>query len=345
MTLETTKSPAVAQSMACGTVVEPGVFTLETRDMPGEAPAGWVLIDIQAVGICGTDYHILEGKHPFLNYPRVIGHELSGRIAESTGSWTAGELVVVNPYLSCNSCRACKRGKPNCCSNIEVLGVHRDGGLCSRIAVPEQNLYPATGLSALQAAMVEFLAIGAHAVRRATLSAEDRVLVTGAGPIGIGTALFARLSGAEVHLMDMSRARLDQATAKFGFENTHLAGTDILSGPLQDGFDVIFDATGNANAIEAGFSLLAHGSRYVLVSVVKETISFSDPEFHKRETQLIGSRNATKEDFETVMSAIRDDRIDTDALCTLTLRLEDLPNKFSELAKDREGLIKAIVTL
>jgi hypothetical protein len=345
MNIEKTKSPAVARSMECGTVIEPGVFRLETRALPEDAPDGWVLVDIEAVGICGTDYHILEGKHPFLNYPRVIGHELSGRVAESVGPWTAGELVVINPYLSCNACRACMKGKSNCCSSIEVLGVHRDGGMCSRIAVPQQNLYPATGLTELQAAMVEFLAIGAHAVRRAALSADDRVLVTGAGPIGIGTALFARLSGAEVHLLDMSQTRLTQATEKFGFKNTHLVGTDILSGPLQDGFDVIFDATGNAAAIEAGFPLLAHGSRYVLVSVVKETISFSDPEFHKRETQIIGSRNATREDFETVMSAIRSDRIDTDALCTLTVRLEDLPAKIKELATDREALIKAIVTL
>ncbi|UES59359.1 alcohol dehydrogenase catalytic domain-containing protein (plasmid) [Roseibium aggregatum] len=345
MNIEKTKSLAVARSMECGTVIEPGVFRLETRALPEDAPDGWVLVDIEAVGICGTDYHILEGKHPFLDYPRVIGHELSGRVAESVGPWTAGELVVINPYLSCNVCRACMKGKPNCCSSIEVLGVHRDGGMCSRIAVPQQNLYPATGLTELQAAMVEFLAIGAHAVRRAALSADDRVLVTGAGPIGIGTALFARLSGAEVHLLDMSQTRLTQATEKFGFKNTHLVGTDILSGPLQDGFDVIFDATGNAAAIEAGFPLLAHGSRYVLVSVVKETISFSDPEFHKRETQIIGSRNATREDFETVMSAIRSDRIDTDALCTLTVRLEDLPAKIKELATDREALIKAIVTL
>lgn len=345
MNIEKTKYPAAARSMACGTVVEPGLFRIEMREMPDSAPQGWVLVDIAAVGICGTDYHILEGKHPFLHYPRVIGHELSGRVARSAGNWSAGDLVVVNPYLSCGTCRACRRGKPNCCSNIEVLGVHRDGGLCARIAVPQENLYPATGLTEIQAAMVEFLAIGAHAVRRASLSADDRVLVTGAGPIGIGTALFARLSGAEVHLLDMSPKRLSQAKEKFGFDNTHLAGTDILSGPLHDGFDVIFDATGNAGAIEAGFPLLAHGSRYVLVSVVKETISFSDPEFHKRETQIIGSRNATREDFETVMSAIRTNRIDTGALCTLTVRLDDLQQRISDLAKDREALIKAIVTL
>ncbi|PVB60102.1 zinc-binding alcohol dehydrogenase family protein [Labrenzia sp. 011] len=345
MTIENTVSPAAEGTMACGIVVEPGVFRIETRDVPDRAPDGWVLLDIQAVGICGTDYHILEGKHPFLNYPRVIGHELSGRIAQGSGKWSAGELVVVNPYLSCNDCRACRRGKPNCCSNIEVLGVHRDGGMCARIAVPQENIYPATGLTDIQAAMVEFLAIGAHAVRRASLSGEDRVLVTGAGPIGIGTALFARLSGAEVHLLDVSRTRLDQAAEKFGFTDTHLVGSDILSGSLQEGFDVVFDATGNAQAIEAGFPLLAHGSRYVLVSVVKETICFSDPEFHKRETQIIGSRNATRQDFETVMSAIRDARIDTDALCTLTVALEDLQTRIGELAKDREALIKAIVTL
>ncbi|WP_428645919.1 zinc-binding alcohol dehydrogenase family protein [Roseibium sp.] len=345
MNIEKNKQPAAARAMACGTVVEPGVFRIETRELPDSAPEGWALVDIAAVGICGTDYHIFEGKHPFLNYPRVIGHELSGRIAESTGTWTEGELVVVNPYLSCNECRACKRGKPNCCSSVEVLGVHRDGGLCARIAVPEENLYPATGLTEIQAAMVEFLAIGAHAVRRAELSADDRVLVTGAGPIGLGAALFARLSGAEVHLLDMSPTRLAQAREKFGFTETHLAGSDILTGPLEDGFDVIFDATGNAQAIEAGFPLLAHGSRYVLVSVVKETISFSDPEFHKREAQIIGSRNATREDFETVMSAIREGRIDTDALCTQTLRFEHVPARIGELAKDREALIKAIVTL
>lgn len=330
--------------MPCGVVVEPGVFQLSEQDVPLEAPEGWVLVDIRAVGICGTDYHIFEGKHPFLNYPRVIGHELSGRVARATGPFKDGELVVINPYLSCGTCRACRKDKPNCCENIEVLGVHRDGGMCSRIRVPETNLYRATGLSELQAAMVEFLAIGAHAVRRAGALKGERVLVTGAGPIGLGTALFARIQGADVHLLDLSEARLRQAGEKFGFEKQHLAGTDLLKGPLSDGFDVIFDATGSAGAIEAGFPLLAHGSRYVLVSVVKDQIRFDDPEFHKRETQIIGSRNATAEDFETVMQAIRDGLIDTDALCSLTIPVQDIAGRFEDLSSDRETLIKAVVT-
>ncbi|WFE91115.1 zinc-binding alcohol dehydrogenase family protein [Roseibium porphyridii] len=327
--------------MNCLVCVEPGKMALETRPMPVSAPEDWVLVDIAAIGICGTDYHIFEGKHPYLNYPRVIGHELSGYFAEGP---EAGKLVVVNPYVSCGKCRACRRGKPNCCSNIEVLGVHRDGGMCSRLAVPRQNLYSADGLTAEQAAMVEFLAIGAHAVARSGISSDDLVLVTGAGPIGIGTALFARLAGAEVHLMDLSRARLDLASKLFGFNALHIAGDTVLEGELADGFDAVFDATGNARAIENGFPLLAHGGSAVLVSVVKDDITFNDAEFHKREARIIGSRNALKSDFDRVMDAMRSGKIPTDALASRKLGLSELPEEFPKLVEDREHLIKVLVS-
>lgn len=332
-----------AGRMLAGTCVEPGVFELREIPVPEAAPEGWVLVDIAAVGICGTDYHIFAGKHPFLDYPRVIGHELSGRLVAPVGGLAAGTLVVVNPYVSCGTCRACNRGKPNCCSVIQVLGVHRDGGLCARIAIPAGNVYPADGLSEIQAAMVEFLAIGAHAVTRSDVQAGDRVLVTGAGPIGLGTALFARLAGAEVHLLDLSTRRLEQARAKFGFDRLHSDPATLLRDELADGFDIVFDATGSAKAIEAGFPLLAHGSTYVLVSVVKDRISFEDAEFHKREARIVGSRNAVEADFRRVMAAIRDGRIDTEALLSAELALADLPDRFAALANDREELIKAVV--
>ncbi|MCK5931282.1 MAG: zinc-binding alcohol dehydrogenase family protein [Fulvimarina manganoxydans] len=327
--------------MACGLCVEPGHFTLEERPVPSEAPDGWVLVDIAAVGLCGTDYHIFEGKHPFLAYPRVIGHELSGHIVDGPD---AGELVVINPYLSCGTCRACRRGKPNCCMAIEVLGVHRDGGMCKRIAVPRANLYPATGLTAQQAAMVEFLAIGAHAVARSGVGEGDLVLVAGAGPIGLGTALFARLAGAKVHLLDRSAARLALLADKFGFTDTHRVGEDILTGEAAEGFDAVFDATGNATAIEAGFPLVAHGGSTILVSVVKDDITFKDSEFHKRESRIIGSRNALAEDFQRVMQAIRDGHVPTDAIASEIVPLSELPNRFASLVEDREHLIKVLVS-
>ncbi|SMX31488.1 Putative L-galactonate oxidoreductase [Octadecabacter ascidiaceicola] len=330
--------------MRAGVVVEPGTFAVQDRPVVTEVPDGWVLIDICAVGLCGTDYHIFEGKHPFLAYPRVIGHELSGRVLEDTDNWSAGDLVVVNPYLSCGDCRACRRGKPNCCSKIEVLGVHRDGGLVPQLAVPAQNLYAADGLTSLQAAMVEFLAIGAHAVRRSGVTNGDTVLVTGVGPIGIGAALFARLKGAHVTLLDLSTERLAMAADKFGFDSGHTSVEAAIKA-TDEGYDVLFDATGHGGAIEAGFPAVAHGGSYVLVSVVKDDITFNDPEFHKREMRLIGSRNALKVDFDWVMSAFRDNLIDADALSSNVISLDDLTIAFGELAADRAGLIKAIVQL
>lgn len=333
----------MTRTMLCGTCVEPGRFELTSAPLPETVSAGWVLVDVSAAGLCGTDFHIFQGKHPYLAYPRVIGHELSGRVAIAAEGWAIGTPVVINPYVACGHCRACRRGRPNCCTRLEVLGVHRDGGLCARIAVPAENLYPAGDLSAEAAAMVEFLAIGAHAVRRGEVAADDRVLVTGAGPIGLGAALFARLRGAEVHILDISPARLDQARA-FGFEHLHEAGR-IPGERLAEGFDVVFDATGNATAMEAGFAHVAHGGSYVLISVVQDRIGFADPEFHKREMRLIGSRNATAEDFQTAMAALRSGDIRAEALLSECIALRDLPDRLPALAGDRSGLIKAVVTM
>ncbi|TGT20303.1 dehydrogenase, partial [Mesorhizobium sp. M3A.F.Ca.ET.174.01.1.1] len=135
----------------------------------------------------GTDYHIFEGKHPFLAYPRIMGHEVSGTVVERSDGvdLAIGEPVIINPYLACGKCIACRHGKPNCCVRIEVLGVHRDGAMCDEILVPAQNLYPTNGLSLADAAAVEFLAIGAHAVRRSLGLPGQRTLVIGAGPIGL----------------------------------------------------------------------------------------------------------------------------------------------------------------
>lgn len=333
----------MAQTMLCGTCVAPGRFELTTADVPQNAPQGWVLVDIAAVGLCGTDYHIFQGKHPYLNYPRTIGHELSGHVAADAGGWAKGAAVVINPYIACGTCRACQRGKPNCCQRIEVLGVHRDGGMCARIAVPSANLYDAGNLTPEAAAMVEFLAIGAHAVRRGEVAAGDRVLVTGAGPIGLGAALFAKARGAEVYLRDAARERLDQM-AGFGFDGLLLA-SDCMLERFSDGFDVVFDATGNPTAMQAGFVHVAHGGSYVLISVVPDSITFSDPEFHKREMRLIGARNATAEDFQTVMAAFADGSIDPGTLVSERVALSDLPRRMPELAADRSRLIKVIVSM
>ncbi|MEI2299133.1 zinc-binding alcohol dehydrogenase family protein [Ensifer sp. MJa1] len=329
--------------------LEPG--RLEVVDHPPAeiVPDGWVRLAVSHVGICGTDYHIFAGKHPFLEYPRVMGHEISATVV-SGGRGTEiapGTSVVVNPYLSCGTCAACRHGKPNCCTAIKVLGVHTDGAFCEEIVVPEGNLYPAHGLSAEAAATVEFLAIGAHAVRRASTDAGARALVIGAGPIGLGTAIFSRIAGHQVTLVDTSDERLNFAAEKLGFANGIVADADVASRIAEategDGFDVVFDATGYSGSMQAAFAYVAHGGALVFVSVVKDEISFSDPEFHKREMTLIGSRNATRQDFDHVVASIASGLVPVEALITHRTTLDGAVADLPRWADEKSGLVKAIV--
>ena len=317
----------------------PGTLTLGTRPRPVQGP-GHVRVKIARIGICGTDYHIYSGNQPFLSYPRVMGHELSGYALDPSpdGRVKTGDLVVINPYLSCATCHACTMGKPNCCENIAVLGVHTDGGMCEEISVPETNLYPATDLSETAAAMVEFLAIGAHGVQRAGLRAGSDVLIVGAGPIGIGAALFAQIDGAQITLRDTSPARLDLVRAILPTARVEQVGQESARS-----YETVFDATGNIAAMNAGLEWLAHGGTYVLLSVVKDDLQFADPEFHKREATLVASRNALAVDFEHVMAQMRAGTVPIDALATHETTLSGAATDLPLWAQDRDTLIKAII--
>ena len=178
------------------------------------------------------------------------------------------------------------RGKPNCCVRISALGVHRDGGSAGPPSVPSGNLIPAQGLTLDECATVEFLAIGAHAVRRGAGTSRDKVLVVGAGPIGLGVALFALLSGANVSVFDRDAERgaaAQSIMAITAIPAEHSSPQTAGALDLVGGFDVVFDATGNQAAMERSFDFVAHGGRCVLVGVVKGAISFMDPDFHRKE--------------------------------------------------------------
>ena len=321
--------------------VAPGHLRLEQRPAPARGP-DHVLVRPLRVGICGTDYHIYEGSHPFLEYPRVMGHELAVEVVEAAdGSGLApGEICVVNPYLSCGQCNACRSGKPNCCVRISVLGVHQDGGMAGLLSLPQASLVHAPGITADQCAVVEFLAIGAHAVRRGAVTNRDRVLVVGAGPIGLGAALFARLSGADVVLFDREAARAE-AVGSIAAVTVLPAGSDPSE--TGEGFDVVFDATGSARAMERGFDFVGHGGRYVLISVVNEPVTFSDPDFHRKEMTLLASRNATCEDFDRVLTAIRGGEVAVERLITHRTHLADAIRHIPQWATDKSGLIKALI--
>lgn len=326
----------------------PGTLVAAERSRPVRG-ANEVLLRVKRVGVCGTDLHIFTGNQPYLAYPRVMGHELSGIVEEAdpASGLAAGDPVYVMPYLSCGTCVACRQGKTNCCVNIQVLGVHRDGAFTEYLSLPAQFVHKADGISLDEAAMIEFLAIGAHAVRRGAVREGERVLVVGAGPIGMAAAIFSKLRGAVVTTLDTRADRLAFCQRELQVDATVQIGEhdrDELA-KLTNGefFDVVFDATGNVRAMERGLEFVAHGGRYVLVSIVRDTIAFSDPEFHKRETTLLASRNATAEDFSTVLDAMRAGRVPTAALNTHRLKLADVPAQFPALLDASAGVVKAIV--
>jgi 2-desacetyl-2-hydroxyethyl bacteriochlorophyllide A dehydrogenase len=327
---------------------KPETLRLIDRPEPQRRP-GEVLVRIRRVGICGTDYHIYKGNQPYFEYPRVIGHELGAEVVEADAgsAFHPGQVVAIQPYLHCGICGACRRGRTNCCKTLSVLGVHRDGGLCEFLSVPEQNVVPADGLSLDQAAMVEFLAIGAHGIRRGAPVPGDRVLVVGAGPIGIAATIFAKLRGAHVSVLDLNPGRLAFSRDVLQADAVFEGGGDIDDRLKQatdgDFFDLVVDATGSPAAMRKGFSYVAHAGAYVLLSIVLGEIGFSDPEFHKRETTLLASRNATREDFEHVLASMRAGHVPTAALGTHRGSLVEVPTLVPGWSRPEAGVIKALV--
>jgi threonine dehydrogenase-like Zn-dependent dehydrogenase len=210
--------------------IKPGEFEYREMDAPLARP-GESIIKIRRIGICGTDLHAYEGTQPYFEYPRILGHELAGDLVDldKAPGFAVGDAVTIIPYFNCGHCIACRIGKTNCCVSLKVGGVHVDGGMVEYLAVPSSSLVHNEGLDHDQLALVEPLAIGAHAVRRAAVQQDEFVLVIGAGPIGLGVMESARIAGGQVIAMDINEGRLD-----FCRDRLHLlhivnaAGEDVL---------------------------------------------------------------------------------------------------------------------
>ena len=328
--------------------IQPGEFEYREADAPIAGP-GQAVIRVRRIGICGTDLHAFEGTQPYFDYPRILGHELAGDLVDfdKAPGFVVGEAVTVIPYFNCGICIACRNGKPNCCTTLKVCGVHIDGGMVDYLVVPSAAVVHSGGLSYDQLALVEPLAIGAHAVRRAGIQPGEFVLVMGAGPIGLGTMEAARIAGGEVIAMDINEDRL-----RFCRERLEVLHTlNPLGEPMEqlrhitrgDMPTVVIDATGSLKAIESAFQYMAHGARYVLVGLQKGDIRFSHPEFHKREGTLMSSRNATRADFEWVMDSMRRGLIDPTTYITHRVGFDEVKAEFAGWLDPARGVIKVMV--
>jgi len=319
---------------------------------PGKPGPGQALVRTHRMGICGTDYSGYLGKMPFFSYPRIPGHELGVEVLEvgdGVSNVKAGDRCSVEPYMNCGTCYACRKGSPNCCDSLEVIGVMIDGGLCEQFLIRADKLHRSEKLSFEQLALVETLGIGCHACDRGAPQEGDHVLIIGAGPIGLATLEFTRLTGATITVMDMVESRLDFCRETYGVPHTIQFRGDgseldqmreITGG---DQYAIVTDATGHVGSMSAALQYVAQTGSLVYVGITTAEISFPHPALHKPEMTIKGSRNAVPGDFTRIISLIEDGTIDTNPWITHRTSFEDVIGEFETFTRPESGVIKAVI--
>jgi alcohol dehydrogenase len=312
---------------------------------PGEA-----LVRVHRVGICGTDISGYLGKMPLFSYPRIPGHELGVEVVDIGPGVTnvkIGDRCSVEPYINDPTSYASRRGRPNCCERLEVLGVHRDGGMRPLLHVPARKLHVSKKLSFEQLALVETLAIGCHATQRGNPQPNEATLIIGAGPIGLATLEFVKLSQSKVIVLDVNENRLQFCKDVMGVAHT-IKLTDNVEQDLRDVTDdhlpdVVIDATGSSGSMAKAFGYVAQGGRLVYVGITMDEVRFRPVLFHKIEGTLLCSRNALPEDFTRIIGLIEGGQIDTRPWITHRIGIDHLIRVFPSYTQPETGVIKAIV--
>lgn len=325
-------------------------LSLENRPDPGPPLPGHVSLGIEFVGVCGTDFHIVHGTHPAEPKQVIPGHEVSAIVLEvgkGVEGFDVGMPVIVNPYLNCGECVLCQRGRTNCCTSLEVIGVHTDGALCERILIPAKNVYSAQGLNTKAAAVVEVLAVGVHAVRTAGLIKDATVLVIGAGPVGLCIALLLRDAGFDFILVDISEERVAMAKERFGFKNVIRAdGSKLNASDVKGGVDYILDATGCSASVQHAFNnLLTYGGTLVSVGIMNDNASINLANGHKYEKSYLFTRNSTAEDFETALESAEKLGNELAEMVTHVTDFKHACDDILRLADNKTGLLKAVVQI
>lgn len=276
-----------------------------------------VLLRVRRLGFCGSDLNTFRGLNPLVSYPRVPGHEIAGEII-SRGSlvpseFAAGMIVTVLPYTACGKCTACRAGRHNACRNNQTLGVQRDGALAKLITVPWEKILIAPTLGETALALVEPLSVGFHAVERGRVTSRDTVLVLGCGMIGLGAIAAAGIDrGARVIAVDIDDAKLELAKscgASVGLNSRNIdlpAAVNELTG--NEGADVVMEAVGLPQTYAMAVQLAAFAGRIVYIGYAKEPVSYDTKYFVMKELDIVGSRNATREDFTRVVHLLESGR-------------------------------------
>jgi len=324
-------------------------------DEPGQPGADEVLVRVHRMGVCGTDVGCYLGKFPYFEFPRIPGHELGVEILEvgaNVEHVKPGDRCCVEPYLNCGNCDSCRRGHTNCCEHNQTFGVMCDGGLTDMVRLPARKLHAVGELTYSQAALVETLAIGCHAVNRGNPVLGENALILGAGPIGLSALEFVKLSGANPIVADLNPQRLEFVKTKMGVVNVvQIQGTEAdIETVRQCGAgrlaDVVIDATGNQLSMVRAFEFAAYCARVVYVGITKGKLQFDHaPIFHRREISLLASRNALPDDFARIIRLIQEEKIDTNPWITHNAPFSEVINVFDSWIDPQSGVIKAMIAV
>lgn len=278
-------------------VTKPNEVLVSEREIRA-LKAGEALVDIKRVGICGSDILIYNGGNPFTIYPRVIGHEIAGvvaQVADDVTTVSVGDRVAIDPVLNCGQCDACRRGYVNVCSHLEVMGVHTDGGFASQHIVPAKNVYTIPeSLSWEAAAFVEPFSIGSNICMRTQIGKGDRVLIVGSGVIGNTVLMTAKMLGAEVIVCDIVDEKLEKATelgADKVFNSAKVAIKDeVMRLTDGDGVTVVVDAASIPSLFLTLLECLSPGGRMGVLGFSKEESKINQFEITRKEITIVGSR-------------------------------------------------------
>jgi 2-desacetyl-2-hydroxyethyl bacteriochlorophyllide A dehydrogenase len=324
----------------------------EMREVARPEPGrGEVRVRVRYLGYCGSDLNTFRGLNPLVSYPRVPGHEVAGVIdavgAEVSPAFAPGTSVLVVPYTNCGTCSACRKGRPNACRNNQTLGVQRDGALAEQVVVPAAKLLTSRQLSLRDMVLVEPLSVGWHAARRGRVATGDTVVVFGCGMVGLGAIASAAAAGARVVAVDVDDGKLDIGRAA-GAVVTINSTTEDLHQRLQaltenHGPDLLIEGVGLPETFRACVEEACFAGRVVYVGYAKESVEYATKNFVMKEIDIMGSRNATADDFRGVIAYLEAGRFPVDAVITQVVPLADAGAALDMWAKNPRTVTKIVV--
>ena len=331
----------------------PKAFTVEYKDVPEPAIGpGEVLIRIKRVGICGSDIQVYHGKHKYMTFPVVQGHEASGTIEKIGAGVTGlavGQLVTVQPQIFCGECEPCKSGHPNVCQNLKVYGVHTDGMMQDYFAVSADKIIPLPeGFSPDDGALIEPVTVGVGAMRRCGDVAGKTVCVLGAGPIGNFTAQVAQAQGADVLITDINQKKLDLA-AESGIkrcDNTsdHSLRDSIAAAFGARGADFIIDCAGVPASLTSALKAARPASVIVIVANFKVPVEMEIPLLQRQQIDLRGVMMYLKEDFHTAVKLVAEGKVSTKGFLSRYFPIRELKEAYDFIDENSLDITKVMLT-